>query len=196
MTSVLLVSMLSQPRILLAMSRDGLLPPFFSAIHPRFKTPWKGTILTGCAVAAMASLIPLTILVEFVSIGTLVSEGHAQRLKLSAAELIADSLCVLLSLPQLAFTFVCISVLILRHTKPDLPRPFRCPFVPFVPVCGALLCLLLMFSLPATNWYRLLAWFGLGVVIYLLYGRKHGVGDKHRSERQEMSQQSGKRSAV
>jgi hypothetical protein len=94
MTSVLLVSMLSQPRILLAMSRDGLLPPFFSVIHPRFKTPWKGTILTGCAVAAMASLIPLTILVEFVSIGTLVSEGLTQRLKLSAAELIADSLCV------------------------------------------------------------------------------------------------------
>ena len=110
--------------------------------------------ISGTVVGVVSSTIPLTILVEFVSIGTL-----------------------------LAFTFVCISVLILRHTQPDLPRPFRCPLVPLVPVLGALLCILLMFSLPATNWYRLGCWFALGIVIYLLYGRKHGIGDRHRYAR-------------
>lgn len=116
----------------------------FLVLVPRF---------AGVVVGVVSSTIPLTILVEFVSIGTL-----------------------------MAFTFVCISVLILRRTHPDLPRPFRCPLVPLVPVAGALLCILLMFSLPATNWYRLACWFGLGCVVYLLYGRKHGIGDRHRCE--------------
>jgi len=151
MGSVLLVSMLSQPRIFLAMSRDGLLPPFFSEVHSRFGTPWKAQLLTGIVVALVGSLIPLTILVEFVSIGTL-----------------------------MAFLFVCICVPILRHTRPDLPRPFRCPWVPLVPILGALMCLVLMLSLPATNWYRLLGWFGVGLIIYCVYGRRHGVGDQHR----------------
>jgi hypothetical protein len=151
MGSVLLVSMLSQPRVFLAMSRDGLLPPFFSEVHSRFGTPWKAQLLTGIVVALIGSLIPLTILVEFVSIGTL-----------------------------MAFLFVCICVPILRHTRPDLPRPFRCPWVPLVPILGALMCLALMLSLPATNWYRLLGWFGVGLIIYFVYGRRHGAGDQHR----------------
>ena len=150
-TSVLLVTMLSQPRILMAMSRDGLLPPFFRAVHPRFHTPWKGTIVTGIVVGLVGSLIPLTVLVEFVSIGTL-----------------------------MAFTFVCIAILILRHTQPDRPRPFRCPWVPLVPILGILFCLCLMFSLPATNWYRLGAWFAIGCIVYFFYGRKYGIGDQHR----------------
>lgn len=152
-TSVLLVTMLSQPRILMAMSRDGLLPPFFRAVHQRFHTPWKGTIVTGIVVGLLGSLIPVTVLVEFVSIGTL-----------------------------MAFTFVCVAVLILRHTQPDRPRPFRCPLVPLVPILGIIFCIGLMFSLPATNWYRLLAWFGLGCIVYFLYGRKYGIGDEHKSE--------------
>lgn len=145
--------MLSQPRILMAMSRDGLLPPFFRAVHPRFQTPWKGTIITGIVVGLLGSLVPVTVLVEFVSIGTL-----------------------------MAFTFVCASVLILRHTQPDRPRPFRCPLVPLVPILGMIFCIALMFSLPATNWYRLLVWFGIGCIVYLCYGRRHGIGDEHRSD--------------
>ena len=146
MTSVLLVTIMAQPRIFLAMSRDGLLPKMFSDIHPRFQTPWKGTAITGTCVGLISSLIPLDILVEFVSIGTL-----------------------------LAFTFVCVAVMVLRYTAPQLHRPFRCPWVPIIPIGGALCCLLLMFSLPATNWYRLLAWFGIGVVIYVFYGRRFGI---------------------
>jgi len=151
MTSVLLVSMMGQPRIFMAMARDGLLPPsFFADIHPRFKTPWKATLLTGSVVGILACLIPLQILVEFVSIGTL-----------------------------LAFTFVCISVLVLRRTAPHVHRPFRCPWVPFVPVLGASICIMLMLSLPTNNWYRLLAWFALGMCIYFFYGRKYAIREHH-----------------
>lgn len=150
MTSVLLVSMLSQPRIFLQMSRDGLLPPCMGFVHPRFKTPWISTILTGAIVAVISSIIPLSVLVSFVSIGTLV-----------------------------AFAFVCLAVLVLRYTRPELERPFRCPCVPAVPVIGVLLCLLLMFSLAANTWYRLLAWLAIGVAIYVFYGRRHGIGDKY-----------------
>lgn len=150
--SVQLTCMLAQPRIFLAMSRDKLLPPFFGSVHPRYLTPWKATILTGVAVAILSSTIPLSILVEFVSIGTLA-----------------------------AFTFVCISVIVLRYTAPQLPRPFRCPLVPLIPILGILCCLTLAFSLPAVNWYRLLGWWAIGVIIYLFYGRKHGIGHLHRS---------------
>jgi APA family basic amino acid/polyamine antiporter len=129
MTSVLLVSMLSQPRIFLAMSRHGLLPPCMGWVHPHFKTPWVSTLVTGAVVAVISCVIPISILVSFVSIGTLV-----------------------------AFLFVCVAVVVLRHTQPDLYRPFRCPWVPFVPITGGLLCLLLMFSLPVNTWYRLLVW--------------------------------------
>jgi len=144
-TSVLLVMMLSQPRIFLAMARDGLLPPkFFAAVHPRFRTPWKSTILTGVCVATMGALLPLRILAELVNIGTL-----------------------------LAFVIVCAAVLIMRRTHPEVPRPFRAPFGMVVPILGILCCLLLMFSLPAENWLRLFIWLAIGLVIYFSYGRHH-----------------------
>jgi basic amino acid/polyamine antiporter, APA family len=146
-TSVLLVMMLSQPRIFLAMARDGLLPVgFFGAVHPRFRTPWKATILTGLCVATMAALLPLRILAELVNIGTL-----------------------------LAFVIVCAAVLIMRRTHPDTPRPFRAPLGPVVPILGILSCLLLMFSLPAENWLRLGVWLLIGFVIYFTYSRWHSV---------------------
>ena len=153
-TSVLLVLLLSQPRIFLAMARDGMVPPsIFAAIHPRFRTPWISTILTGAAVGVIAALIPLRILAELVNIGTL-----------------------------LAFVIVCAAVIVMRRTDPDQPRPFRCPAVPFVPLLGIAFCLLLMFSLPPENWVRLVVWLLLGLVVYFCYGRHHSVLARHRAE--------------
>jgi APA family basic amino acid/polyamine antiporter len=144
-TSVLLVTMLSQARVLLAISRDGLLPPgFFGAVHDRFRTPWKSTILTGAFVAALAAFLPISVLLMLVNMGTL-----------------------------LAFVIVCAAVLIMRRTHPEAERPFRVPFVPLVPILGILSCLLLMFSLPSENWLRLIVWLAIGLVIYFSYGRKH-----------------------
>src|SRR5881392_2437992 len=144
-TSVLLVMMLSQPRVMLAMARDGLVPKsFFGDIHPKFRTPWKSTILTGLFVAAMAGFLPLGILAEMTSIGTL-----------------------------FAFVIVCGAVLVMRRTNPNANRPFRAPFVPLVPILGIATCLLLMFSLPAENWYRLIVWLVIGLVIYFGYGARH-----------------------
>jgi APA family basic amino acid/polyamine antiporter len=152
-TSVMLVLMLSQPRVLLAMARDGLLPPsFFAAVHPRFRTPWKSTILTGIAVGSLASLIPLGILAELVNIGTL-----------------------------FAFVIVCTSVLVMRFINPQAHRPFRCPFVPVIPLLGVLFCLVLMFSLPSANWLRLFIWMAVGIIIYFLYGRHHSVLARRRA---------------
>jgi APA family basic amino acid/polyamine antiporter len=146
-TSVLLVMMLSQPRIFLAMARDGLLPrEFFGAVHERFRTPWKSTILTGFFVALMAAFLPLRILAELVNIGTL-----------------------------LAFVIVCAAVLIMRKTNPDAHRPFRAPGGSLVPILGILCCLILMFSLPPENWLRLGVWLLIGLAIYFLYGRKHST---------------------
>jgi len=147
MTSVLLVLMLSQARVLLALARDGLLPiSFFGAVHERFRTPHKSTILTGCGVALMSSLLPLDILADLVNIGTL-----------------------------LAFVIVCAAVLIMRRTHPEAERPFRAPLVPLVPILGIALCLLLMFSLPWENWLRLAVWLAIGFVVYFGYGRHHSV---------------------
>lgn len=146
-TSVLLVCMLSQPRVLLAMARDGLLPPsFFGDVHPRYRTPWKSTILTGIIVSILAGLLPLRMLAELVNIGTL-----------------------------LAFVVVCASVLIMRYTSPTAHRPFRVPFVPLVPVLGMGSCLVLMFGLPIENWWRLIVWLCIGFVVYFCYGRYHSV---------------------
>jgi APA family basic amino acid/polyamine antiporter len=146
-TSVLLVMMLSQARVFLAMARDGLLPSsFFAAVHERFRTPHKATILTGVFVATVAAFVPLRILAELVNIGTL-----------------------------LAFVIVCAAVLIMRKTNPNAARPFRAPFVPLVPILGIAFCLLLMFSLPAENWLRLFVWLLIGFVIYFGYGRRHSV---------------------
>src|SRR4030095_14311108 len=118
--SVLLVMMLSQPRVWLAMARDGMVPEsFFGAIHPRFRTPWKATILTGVLVAIGAGLLPLRILADLTNIGTL-----------------------------FAFVVVCAAVLIMRRLEPNAERPFRAPLSPFVPVAGILTCLMLIISLP------------------------------------------------
>ncbi|HEX9629928.1 MAG TPA: amino acid permease [Pyrinomonadaceae bacterium] len=158
-TSVLLVMMLSQPRVMLAMARDGLVPKgFFGDIHPRFRTPWKSTILTGLFVASMAGLIPLSILAEMTSIGTL-----------------------------FAFVIVCGAVLVMRKTNPNANRPFRAPFVPLIPILGILTCLLLMFSLPAENWYRLIIWLIAGLIIYFLYGRRHSVMSHQRHLAHELA---------
>jgi len=145
-TSVLLVMMLGQPRILLAMSRDGLLPKAFSAVHPKFHTPYKGSIITGIFVGTLASFLPLRILAELVNIGTL-----------------------------LAFVMVCAAVLAMRKLQPNAERPFKAPWFPFVPIMGIAICLLLMFSLPAENWLRLVIWLVIGFVIYFGYGKKHSV---------------------
>ena len=152
-TSVLLVMMLSQPRVLLAMARDGLVPEsFFGAVHEKFRTPWKSTILTGLFVAVMAALLPLRVLAELVNIGTL-----------------------------LAFVIVCTAVLIMRVTHPEAERPFKAPFFPLVPILGILTCLVLMFSLPVENWWRLIGWLAVGFVIYFGYGRYHSVMAKARA---------------
>ena len=146
-TSVLLVLMLSQPRIMLAMARDGLVPiKVFGAVHPRFRTPWISQIIMGCLVAVMSGVLPLRVLTELVNIGTL-----------------------------LAFVVVCAAVLILRVTHPHAHRPFKAPFYPWVPVLGMLTSLLLMCSLPAVNWMRLFLWLLAGLFIYIFYGRAHSV---------------------
>jgi basic amino acid/polyamine antiporter, APA family len=146
-TSVLLVMMLSQPRVLLAIARDGLLPQsFFGAVHEKFRTPWKSTILTGFIVAVLAGFVPLRILAELTNIGTL-----------------------------LAFMMVCAAVLIMRVTHPHAHRPFRAPFSPVVPILGIAICLVLMFSLPVENWWRLGVWLLAGLVIYFGYGKRRSV---------------------
>jgi APA family basic amino acid/polyamine antiporter len=154
-TSVLLVTMLSQPRILLAMARDGLLPQsFFGAVHPKYLTPWKSTIVTGIVVAVMGSVLPLDVLADLVNIGTL-----------------------------LAFVIVCAAVLVMRRLAPDAERPFRVPFGPLLPVLGIAFCMLLMFSLPAENWLRLAGWLLLGMLIYFGYSRHHSrIGRNLRVE--------------
>ncbi len=146
-TSVLLVMMLSQPRVWLAMARDGLFSPsFFGAVHEKYRTPWKATILTGVAVAIGAAFLPLRILADLTNIGTL-----------------------------FAFVVVCAAVLIMRVIHPEAERPFRAPFSPVTPILGILTCLVLMFSLPPENWWRLFAWLALGFAIYFGYGKKHSV---------------------
>jgi basic amino acid/polyamine antiporter, APA family len=153
-TSVLMVLMLSQPRIMLAMARDGLLPVgFFGAVHPRWRTPWKSTILTGSVVGLMGALLPLRMLAELVNIGTL-----------------------------LAFVIVCAAVLIMRRSNPDMPRPFRCPLVPLIPILGIAFCLLLMLSLPVENWLRLIVWLLIGFAVYFSYGKHHSVLARMGSE--------------
>jgi APA family basic amino acid/polyamine antiporter len=146
-TSVLLVMMLSAPRVGLAMARDGMVPPgFFAAVHPKFRTPWKSQILVGCFVAVASGLLPIQALLQMTNIGTL-----------------------------FAFAIVCLAVLIMRKKNPTANRPFRCPFVPVVPILGIICCLILMLSLPTANWYRLFVWMAIGLVIYFGYSRHHSV---------------------
>jgi len=151
MTSTMLVMLLGQPRIFYAMSKDGLLPPVFAKVHPKFKTPSFSTLLTGAVAATVAGLFPVTILGELVSIGTL-----------------------------LAFIVVCIGVLVLRHTRPDLKRPFRVKAPWLVCTAGALICAYMMISLPADTWVRLIVWTFFGLLVYVFYGRAHSVLGRRR----------------
>ena len=142
--TVMLVMLLGQSRVFYSMSRDGLLPRWAGAIHPRFRTPWISTTLVGFFVAVFAALIPIGILGELVSIGTL-----------------------------LAFVIVCAGVWVLRKRRPDLPRPFKTPWVPVVPILGIVVSLGLMASLPLSTWLRLIIWLIVGLVLYFTYGKKH-----------------------
>lgn len=144
LSSVVLVLLLGQPRIFYSMARDGLLPERFAKIHPKYGTPHVTTIVTGVLAAIVAGLFPIGILGELVSIGTL-----------------------------LAFVIVCLGIWVLRVKRPDIPRPFKCPWVPAVPILGAGFALSQMIPLPLDTWIRLLVWMAIGFVVYYSYGRKH-----------------------
>jgi APA family basic amino acid/polyamine antiporter len=143
LTSVVMILMLGQSRVLFAMSRDHLLPPRLGAVHPKYGTPYKITLITGAFVAVLAGLVPLNTLAELVNIGTL-----------------------------FAFVLVSVGVIVLRRTRPDLERPFRVPLVPVLPIVSALACLYLMLNLPAETWIRFAVWMVLGIVLYYAYGRR------------------------
>lgn len=144
LASVVLVMLLGQPRIFFSMSRDGLLPPVFSKVHPKYRTPWLATIITGTVAAVIAGIFPIGLLGELVSIGTL-----------------------------LAFVIVCAGVLVLRYRDPNLARPFRTPFVPVVPILGILSCGYMMYKLPIDTWVRLFVWLIIGFAIYFGYGKRN-----------------------
>jgi APA family basic amino acid/polyamine antiporter len=144
LSTVMLVMLLGQSRVFYSMSRDGLLWKWAGDIHPKFRTPWKSSIVVGIFVACFAAVVPIGILGELVSIGTL-----------------------------LAFVIVCAGIWILRVRKPELQRPFKTPLVPFVPVMGMLVSLLMMVFLPWQTWMRMIIWLAIGMVIYFTYGRHH-----------------------
>jgi APA family basic amino acid/polyamine antiporter len=149
--SVILVMLLGQSRVFYSMSRDGLLGKWAGAVHPKFRTPYLSTIFTGVAVGVATGILPLQLLGQLVNIGTL-----------------------------LAFVLVCLGVWILRGKRPDLERPFRTPWVPFVPIMGVICCLGLMATLPVDTWLRLIVWLIIGFVIYFGYSRHHSVLQRER----------------
>ena len=145
LTSVMLVMLLGQTRVLYAMANDGLLPRgFFAAIHPKYRTPYKNTILVGLLAAIVGSLTPIDDIGKMVNIGTL-----------------------------LAFVIVCVAVIVLRRTDPAQPRPFRTPWVPLVPILGVMFNGYMMYKLGWINWARLIIWLVIGMVVYFTYSRKH-----------------------
>jgi basic amino acid/polyamine antiporter, APA family len=149
LSSTIVVQMMAQPRIFMAMSEDGLLPAWAGRIHPRFRTPHLTTALTGLVVAVAAGFTPIAVLGQMVSIGTL-----------------------------LAFVIVSLGILVLRRTQPDLPRPFRTPWVPVVPIASAVVATLLMLSLPSQTWLRLVVWMAIGVVLYFAYGARRAAAER------------------
>jgi APA family basic amino acid/polyamine antiporter len=144
LSSVILVMMIGQPRIFYAMSKDGLLPPVFGKVHPKYQTPHINTVITGVIAAILGGILPIDILAELTNIGTLI-----------------------------AFMTVCIGVLVLRRTRPDLPRPFRVPMPWVVCTLGAAGCLYLIYGLPPDTWLRLVVWTALGVLLYFVYGYRN-----------------------
>ena len=153
LASVVLVLLLGQSRIFYAMSRDGMIPAAFSEIHPRFRTPWKGNIVTGLFCALLAGVLPLDILGELVSIGTLA-----------------------------AFVIVCVGIMVLRVRAPDVRRPFRTPWCGFTAPAGIFMCLFMMVFLPLDTWLRLAAWTVIGLAIYFLYSVKHARPPRYSIE--------------
>lgn len=153
--SVIMVTLLGQSRVFLSMSRDGLLPPLFSHIHPRFRTPARSNLLFMVLVGTLAAFVPAQVAGEMCSIGTL-----------------------------FAFTLVCAGVLIVRRTMPDAPRSFKTPLVPFVPIAGIITCLVMMVFLPADTWIRLVLWMLIGLDIYVSYGIKHSKLEQGQTHRQ------------
>ncbi|KMS71812.1 amino acid permease [Streptomyces viridochromogenes] len=151
LTTVCMILLLGQTRVFFAMSRDGLLPRFFSHVHPRFKTPHRPTILLGVVIAVLAGFTPLTELAALVNIGTL-----------------------------FAFVVVAIGVIILRKTRPDLHRSFRTPWVPVIPILSVCASLWLMINLPAETWVRFAIWMAAGFFVYFLYGRSHSRLGRHQ----------------
>jgi APA family basic amino acid/polyamine antiporter len=140
----MLVMLLGQSRVFYSMAHDGLLWKWAGEIHPRFHTPWKSTAIVGFCVAVVGSLVPIGDLGEMVSIGTL-----------------------------MAFVIVCAGVWVMRKKRPEVHRPFRTPWVPFVPIMGIIIALAMMVSLNGVTWIRLVVWLLIGFVIYFTYGRKH-----------------------
>lgn len=145
-TSVLLVMIFGQTRVLFAMSRDGLLPKVFGEVHPKYQTPAKSTIFVGIVSAVLAGFTPIGVVAELTNIGTLT-----------------------------AFVIVCAAVIVLRKTRPEIERKFKCPLVPVVPVLGIAFCLLLIFKLPVVTQLRFLVWLVIGFVIYFAYGNKNSI---------------------
>ncbi len=148
-SSVIMVLLMGQSRVFYSMSKDGLIPPIFSELHPRFQTPWKSNILFAILVSLFAAFVPVTVVGEMSSIGTL-----------------------------FAFVLVCAGVLVLRKKQPNAPRAFVTPWVPFVPIMGILICFYMMYALPVDTWIRLLVWMAIGMGIYLVYGKKHSKLNK------------------
>jgi len=149
-TSVILVLLLGQSRIFYAMARDGLLPHVFSEIHPIRRTPWRCNLILMAFVMLFSGFAPLSMVGHMTSIGTL-----------------------------FAFALVCGGVLVLRYRHPEIERPFRTPFVPFIPILGILVCAFMMASLGLENWLRLLVWLTIGILFYAFYGRHHSKISQH-----------------